>query len=89
MPAADYPASAIRDRMEGTVLVQLTIPPDGIPKDVKVVRGLRADFDESAIAAVNKWKFRPAMKDGNPIQVTVTLQVEFKAPLGFGNRRLP
>jgi protein TonB len=77
---AKYPDSAIRDGIEGTVSVMLTIPADGIPKDVKVAKGFRPDFDQSAIDSVRQWRFRPATKDGKPMEVTVTLQVAFKAP---------
>jgi protein TonB len=76
--AAEYPDSG--DGIEGTVLVLLTIPPDGIPKDVKIAKGLRTDFDKSAIESMRQWRFRPAMRDGKPIEVTVTLQVVFKRP---------
>jgi len=81
MVTAEYPESAIREGMEGTVLVMLTIPPDGVPKDVKLVKGLRPDFDKSAIESMQQWRFRPAMRDGKPIEVTVTIKVVFKRPL--------
>jgi protein TonB len=60
------------------VVVQLTIPTDGIPKDVKVAKGFRSDFDQSAIDSVRQWRFQPATKDGKPTEVTVTLQVAFR-----------
>jgi TonB family protein len=60
------------------VVVRLTIPTDGIPKDLKVQKGFRPDFDQSAIDSVRQWRFKPAMKDGKPIEVTVTLQVAFR-----------
>ena len=77
---ARYPESAIREGIDATVLVMLTIPPDGVPKNVKIAKGFRPDFDESAIDAVRQWKFRPAMRDGKPTEVTVTLEIVFKRP---------
>jgi iron complex outermembrane receptor protein len=77
---AKYPDSAIRDGIDATVLVMLTIPSDGIPKDVKIAKGFRPDFDQSAIDSVRQWRFHPATKGGKPIEVTVTLQVAFRAP---------
>lgn len=59
-------------------LVKLTIPPDGIPKDVTIAKGYRPEFDQSALEAVRQWRFQPAMKDGKPLEVTVTLQVVFQ-----------
>src|ERR1700680_3587220 len=55
----EYPDSAIREGIVGTVLVMLTIPPDGVPKDVKIAKGLRPDFDKSAIESIRQWRFRP------------------------------
>jgi TonB family protein len=80
MVTAEYPESAIREGIEGTVLVMLTIPPDGVPKDVKIAKGFRSDFDKSAIESMQQWRFRPAMRHGKPIEVTVTLEVVFKRP---------
>jgi periplasmic protein TonB len=76
--APEYPETAIRSVVDPTVLVKLTIPPDGIPKDVKIAKGYRPEFDQSALEAVRQWRFKPAMKDGKPVQVTVTLQVVFQ-----------
>src|SRR5882762_4197276 len=75
-----YPDSAIGKGIEGTVLVSLTIPPDGIPKDVKIAKGFQPDFDQAAIDAVRQWRFRPASKGGKPLEVSVTLEVVFKSP---------
>ena len=75
-----YPDSAIRDRKDAAVLVGLTIPTNGIPKDVKIAKGFRPDFDQNAIDAARQWRFQPAMKDSKPIEVTITLQFEFRAP---------
>jgi protein TonB len=76
----EYPDSALREDIEGTVSVMLTIPPDGVPKDVKIAKGFRPDFDKSAIESIRQWRFRPAMRDGKPIEVTVTVGVVFKRP---------
>jgi len=73
-----YPDRAVGKRIEATVLVMLTIPPDGLPKDIKIAEGFRPDFDESAIDAARQWRFRPAIRDGKPIEVTVKLQFLFK-----------
>ena len=74
-----FPDSGIREGIpSATVVVRLTIPTDGIPKDLKVQKGFRPDFDQSAIDSVRQWRFKPAMKDGKPIEVTVTLQIAFR-----------
>jgi TonB family protein len=79
--AAEYPRSAIDEGIEGTVWVTLTIPPSGVPKDVKIAQGLRPDFDKSAIESARQSRFWPAKRDGKPIEVTITMQVDFKKPV--------
>lgn len=76
-PAPDYPPSAVRDGVRGTVTVQLTVPTDGVPKDITVVKGVRSDIDQKAVEAVREWRFAPATKDGKPISLTVNVHVTF------------
>ena len=58
-------------------MVGLTVPPDGVPKDVRVVKGIRSDIDQKAVEAVRKWRFAPATEDGKPISVSVSVHVTF------------
>jgi TonB family protein len=60
------------------VTVRLNLDADGIPHDMKVVKGLRSDLDKKAIEAVSKWRFTPAIKDGKPTAVSVNVQVAFR-----------
>lgn len=50
------------------------------PDSITVVQGLGMGLDEKAIEAVKQWHFKPAYKDGKPmgIPVTVNVQVEFR-----------
>src|SRR5262252_3970907 len=50
--------------LEGTTLLQLVVGADGNPRDIRVERSLRPDYDQRAIEAVSQWKFSPATKDG-------------------------
>ena len=77
-PAPEYTPSARTDRIQGKVVVFIRLDADGIPHDMKVVKGLRSDLDEKAIEAVSRWRFTPAMKDGNPVAVAVNVEVVFK-----------
>jgi TonB family protein len=74
---AKYPESANRDGIRGAVDVQLTVQVDGIPKDIKIAKGSRPDLNESALNAVRQWRFQPALKDGEPVEKTVVLEVSF------------
>jgi TonB family protein len=42
-----------------------------------VVRGLGFGLDQKAIDAVRNWKFNPALKDGRPVDVQISVEVEF------------
>jgi TonB family protein len=54
-----YPNSAIKDSIEGKVRLLLVIDPDGCPRDIKVMKGIRNDIDSECIRVIKempKWK---------------------------------
>lgn len=70
-------ATAHGVRVVGSVTVGLIVSSEGIPRDVHVVKGLDKDVDQSAIEAVQQWRFAPARKDGKPVAVRVSLELDF------------
>jgi len=74
-PQPPYTEEARKTRSQGTVLLSITILPDGSPTEVRVVRGLGMGLDESAIRQVRQWRFKPVIGPGNRA-VTVDLEVE-------------
>jgi protein TonB len=64
-------------RVVGSVTVALVVSSKGIPKDVRVVKGLDKDFDQSTVEAVEQWRFAPAQKDGKPVAVRISLEIAF------------
>jgi protein TonB len=52
-----------------------------------VVRSLDPGLDEKAIEAVSQWKFRPGMKDGVPVYVVATVEVNFQLQKKKGDKR--
>jgi len=78
----DYPPRAQSRGVQGWVLLQFTITPQGTTKDVKVVDAEpKGMFDEAAIAAVSKWKYNPKVEEGSPVerrgvQVKLTFKLE-------------
>ncbi|HXJ43693.1 MAG TPA: energy transducer TonB [Bryobacteraceae bacterium] len=71
----EHPAKGFR--ISGSVLISLVVSSKGEPKDPKVVRSLEKEIDQSAIDAVMKWQFAPAIKDGNPVATRVTVEIRF------------
>ncbi|GAB3356110.1 energy transducer TonB [Lysobacter tyrosinilyticus] len=79
MPSPQYPAQALRNGDQGTVLVSAEIGVDGVPTSVGVARtsGSRA-LDRAAVDAVKRWRFRPAMAEGRPTVGHVQVPINFQ-----------
>jgi TonB family protein len=60
------------------VVLAIIVDENGLPHDVRVVRPLGLGLDQKAIEAVEKWRFRPGMKDGHPVKVAATIEVNFR-----------
>jgi periplasmic protein TonB len=75
-PQPVYPAIARAARMEGMVILEATIGKDGLVKDVRVIRSA-AVFDEAALAAVRQWRYTVPMLNGQPIEILMTVTVNF------------
>jgi TonB family protein len=77
----EYTEHARRAGLSGTVLLRTVIDENGVPTQVAVIRGLGSGLDEKAIECVKQWHFHPAVKkDGRPIPVEVSLEVNFGLP---------
>jgi TonB family protein len=77
-PEPEYTDEARKAKMQGVVLLSVVIGADGRAHNVYVARSLGMGLDQKAIEAVNKWKFEPAMKDGQPVPVFVNIEVNFR-----------
>lgn len=77
MPEPDYPPSATGLRTQGLVVVHLVIDEQGYTHDVAVTRSLTPVLDKEAVAAVSKWRFKPAICGDTPIPLETNLGVEF------------
>jgi TonB family protein len=74
----EYSEEARRAKYQGTVVLYVEVYPDGKAHNLKVLRSLGLGLDEKAIEAVNKWRFRPGYKDGKPVAVQATIEVNFR-----------
>jgi TonB family protein len=63
--------------VEGTVKISTVVTVDGKPSDSKVVKGLNAEEDRTAMEAVEQWRFEPGTKDGKAVKVRVNVEVDF------------
>jgi periplasmic protein TonB len=76
-PDPDYTEEARRAKKQGTCVLWLIVDAAGRPRDIKVVRGLGLGLDAKAMEAVRQWRFQPALKDGKPVDVQISVEVEF------------
>jgi TonB family protein len=74
----EYSEEARAAKLQGTVLLKVVIDVDGLAKDIQVVNGQGLGLDEQAVAAIMRWKFNPAQKDGAPVAVQAQIEVNFK-----------
>jgi TonB family protein len=74
----EYAEEARLAKLNGSVLLSLIVGEDGKPRNIRVVRPLGLGLDEKAIEAVNTWQFSPGMKDGMPVPVNASIQVNFR-----------
>jgi periplasmic protein TonB len=74
-----YTSDAMRAKVQGTVLLECVVKPDGSVGEVKVVRSLDSTFglDLEAMKAARDWRFRPGMRQGEPVAVLVTIELTF------------
>ena len=74
-----YPAEAIAQGVQGTVLVQYIIERDGSISDARVVRAVNPYLDAEALRAVQAMpEWRPGKQDGETVRVRFTLPVQFR-----------
>ena len=83
----EYSEEARNAHLQGVVVLYVEVDEEGKAINPRVVRSLGLGLDEKAIEAVGKWKFRPGYKDGKPVRVAATIEVNFRLmdnPFAFG-----
>ena len=62
----------------GEVIVRLTVDPEGRVVKIIVTKSLGFGRDEKVLEAVKYWRFKPGLKDGKPVPVFATIEVNFR-----------
>jgi TonB family protein len=76
-PDPEYTEEARIAKTQGTCVLWLIVDEKGHPRNIRVVRGLGFGLDAKAIEAVRQWRFQPALKDGAPVNVQISVEVGF------------
>lgn len=72
-----YSEDARAQKIEGAVLLAVTVDPQGLPQDIQVTKPLFPSLDANAVAALRQWRFQPYLKDGQPISKRITVEMHF------------
>lgn len=72
------PAGLSRQHLGVTVQLSFTVDENGRPQDVEVVGQSDRQLTESVVAAVTQWRFTPAMQDGAPVSMRVTMPLQIQ-----------
>jgi TonB family protein len=76
-----YPPTLINERVEGEVILYAILRSDGSVDSIQLVRGLDEQLDANAMSALSQWKFRPASKQGAPVELEAIVHIPFHAPV--------
>jgi periplasmic protein TonB len=76
-PEPSFSDEARKAKAQGIVLLLLVVGKDGHTYDIRVGQSLGMGLDEKAIEAVNRWRFRPATLNGQPVATQIAVQVDF------------
>jgi TonB family protein len=73
-----YTTDALHRRIQGTVVLELIVTREGRPSQIRVIRSLDPEgLDECAVAAAAQWRFEPGRLAGTPVDVLVTIMLDF------------
>ncbi len=74
----EYSEEARKAKWQGTVVLSLVVDENGAAQAIRVTKSLGLGLDQKAIEAVQKWHFKPGMKDGKPVPVVASIEVRFR-----------
>lgn len=72
-----HPAVVPDEPVEGTVWLRTVVDVKGRPGAIEVLKSVQSSVDKAAVAALSKWKFKPASKDGKPVAYQLDVHMIF------------
>jgi len=75
-----YPSTLMEERVEGEVILYGVIRQNGSVDSIQLVRGIDARLDGNAMTAFSEWKFEPATREGEPVDLEAIVHIPFHAP---------
>jgi TonB family protein len=75
-----YPPELKAEKVEGEVVLYAVIRKDGSVDSIQLVQGLDPQLDENAMDALARWKFEPAERHDEPVELVTIVHIPFHAP---------
>jgi len=85
-PDPEFSEQARQAGYEGVCVLELVVDTEGMPQKIRVTHALGLGLDDKAMEAVRQWRFKPAMKDGEPVAVQINVETNFRL-YGQGNKK--
>ena len=73
-----YPQLAIKQHIDGEVILYAIIRKDGHVDSIQVVRSVDPELDHNAMEALSRWEFRPATREGQPVELEAVIHIPFR-----------
>ena len=77
-PVPSYSERGQASKVQGSVVLSVVISEDGRIETIAIVKRLGVGLTQKAIEAVSQWRFKPATKEGQPVQVFVPIEVTMR-----------
>lgn len=77
-PEPDLSDEARKARYQGTVVLRVVVDKNGLVSRIGVERALGMGLDAQAVSTVRTWRFQPAMREGQPVAVALSVEVSFQ-----------
>ncbi len=78
-----YPPALVSARVQGDVILYAIIRKDGSVDSIQLVKGIEPRLDQNAMEALARWKFRPAERRGEPVELEAVVTIPFRAATRF------
>jgi len=75
-----YPPALVSERVEGEVILYAVIRRDGSVDSIQMVKGIDEQLDANSMSALAQWKFQPATKQGEPVELEAIVHIPFRLP---------
>jgi protein TonB len=75
----EYPEQAMQKQIQGSVVLEVRIDPEGLVQGIKVVSG-QPILADAAMAAVKQWRFKPQLVSRRPAEMQTTITLNFRLP---------